>query len=184
MIRNFLLTAQRHFRRYTFYCLINIAGLALGLACCVLLTLYIQYEFSFDRFHAKLHRIHLVNLRVAGPGYNRIQWSTSPLAAEALRSEFPEVEQAVRFRAAGRIPVRHGDHQFYETGIMYADAALFEVFTFPLIAGDPRQALVEPYSVVISRRTAERYFGDADPLGETLRFNDSNDFTVTGVMEG
>ena len=107
--------------------------------------------------------------------------SNAPTEPELIK-DFPEIIKAVRFDKRPRKPVAIGTKNFYEEGIFYADDSVFEQFSFQLQKGDPRTALSQPYSVVMTEEMAEKYFGEQEPIGKVLRFNDKNDFTVTGVM--
>ena len=108
--------------------------------------------------------------------------ASAPMAPDMLE-EYPEVIDAVRFTQESRVEVRYGDRQFFEENIFYADNSVFTVFTFPMIAGDPKTALESAYTVVITEDMARKYFGDEEPLGQILKVNGNYDFTVTGVIE-
>jgi putative ABC transport system permease protein len=184
---NYLKVALRNARRHRGYAALNVAGLALGLACCLLIALHVQDELRYDRHHAHADRIYRVlNERaseegVAGDGAARIA-VTPPGLAPTLEREVPEVEHAVRLFDFGRTLVARGERGAYEDHVLGADPAFFDVFTVPLVAGDARTALAEPNTLVLSASAARRHFGDADPVGQTLRLSDDTDARVTGVM--
>ena len=184
LLGNYLKIALRTVRKQKGYSFINIAGLAMGLACCILIVMYILTELSFDGYHEHAGRIYRLGIK-ANFQENSITAAVSNTpAAPALVEAFPEVVSAVRFRPTSpRTVVTYGDRQFYEGGIFYADGSVFEVFTFPLTKGDPATALKAPRSLVLSESVAAKYFGGDDPLGKTLRFEDQEDLTVTGVMK-
>jgi putative ABC transport system permease protein len=173
----------RKARKHKAYSLINIAGLAFGLACCILIVAYILTELSYDGYHENAARIVRLGVKAEFPGTSITAAVSNTPAAPALVAEYPEVVRAVRFRPTSpRTVVRHGDRQDYEGGIFYADGSIFDVFTFPMIKGDPKTALEAPGSLVISESIAVKYFGDEDPLGKTLRLNNQEDLAVTGVI--
>ncbi len=183
LLWNYMKTAFRRIKKHKSYSFINISGLAIGLACCILIVIYILTELSFDRYHAQSNRIY----RLGISGKINENSFTAPVsntpAAPALVKDYPDVLNAVRFRPTSpRTPVKYGDKQYFEGGIFYADNSVFEVFTFPLIKGDPKTALQAPYSLVISESIAEKYFNDENPIGKILRLNNQEDLTVTGVI--
>ncbi|NKB69299.1 MAG: FtsX-like permease family protein [Candidatus Latescibacteria bacterium] len=184
MLFNYLLVALRNLRKHKVYAAINAAGLAIGMACCILILLYVQDEIRYDRFHANGERIY----RVATQWLNPQTGEEFPSAiseyrmAEALAVDFPEMEQIVRLFPTGATTVRHGDKIYNENGFLYVDPNFFEVFTFELLAGDPVTALRDPYTVVITEHIAAKYFGAASPLGQSLTIGDDY-YTVTGIVE-
>ena len=183
MFKNYLKTAWRTIKRQKGYSVINIAGLALGMACAILIAFYIHHELSYDRFHEKADRI----FRVVVDATLRQNQMNAPAAQAAfgptLAKDFPEVAAAVRVEPLSKTLVRYADRSFYETGLLYADASIFDVFTFPLVAGDSKTALARANTVVLTERMAKKYFRGEDPVGKILRFNDEADFAVTGVTK-
>lgn len=177
-------TALRHFRRYRLYVLANIAGLGIGLAGCLLIALYVQHELSYDRFHSNADRIYRVASTLQRGNVNQEYASAPAPLGPALAETLPEVVDFVRLYPARTAPPRltYADHTFWEPGFLYADVSIFEVFDFALLRGDPATALASPYTVVLTASTAQRYFGDADPMGKVLTSGDSTTFTVTGVV--
>jgi putative ABC transport system permease protein len=182
MFRNYLKSALRNIKKHKGYASINIVGLAIGMACCILIVLYIATELSYDRYHKNAGRIFRLGLDANMGGSQVITPISNVPSAPALVQEYPEVIDAVRIRTVSRTSVEYEDKQYYENGILYADNSLFSVFTFPMIAGDPRTALETAYSVVLTEDTAKRYFGDRDPIGRTLTLNNDSNFVITGVM--
>jgi len=183
MFKNYFKTGWRNIKRQKGYSIINIAGLALGMACAILIAIFIHHETSFDRFHKNADRIH----RVVVDGTFRKERGIVPAAQMALgptlAENFPEVAAVVRVQSLSKTIVKYADRSFYETGLLYADASVFDVFTFPLVAGDPKTALARANTVVLTERMAKKYFRGEDPVGKSLRFNDEADFAVTGVMK-
>jgi putative ABC transport system permease protein len=183
LLGNSFKVVLRKARKNKAYSLINIAGLAIGLACCILIVTYILTELSYDGYHENAPRIVRLGVKANFPGTSITAAVSNTPAAPALVEAYPEVASAVRFRPTSpRTVVRYGDRQDYEGGIFYADGSVFDVFTFPMVKGDPRTALKAPGSLVITESIAAKYFGNEDPLGKTLRLNNQKDLTITGVI--
>jgi len=184
MIRNWILTALRGFRKNKTSTIINILGLTVGLSSCLVIALFIRHELSYDDFEVRGNRIArvIMEYRFNGGGeINRGNY-TSTKVATTFKRVFPEVEAAVRMTTRDRI-VSYEDKLFTEIGFMFADSSFFNVFSLPLLEGDARTALSGPHKVILTESTARRYFGSADPLGKLLRVRtDSADYLVTGVM--
>ena len=169
MIKNYLKIALRNIRKHKGTSLINIAGLAIGLACSILIILFVTYERSYDRFHDKEDRIYRMAVR-ASIGDTKInQTYSSSETFRRLLVDFPEIEKGVKFLNLGRTPVVLNEKTFYESRLYAVDSTFFEIFTFPLISGSPETVLTDPNTMVISRDTALKYFGDTDVVGKTLR---------------
>jgi len=182
MLGNHLKVAFRSILRQKGYSFINIAGLAIGIACCVLLLLWVRFEYCFDDFHEKAGRIYRVAEETQrSDGFRRRRASSGVPLGPALVQEFPAVEAAVRFFRTDAL-ITCGRDGFLETGLFFADPEVFQVFDFPLIAGDPKTALKEPFTAVITEEFARKYFGRDDPLGKTVRYENHYDFTVTGIL--
>jgi len=183
MLKNYIKITLRNIRKYKGYAFINTAGLAIGMACCILIVLYIQSEFSFDKYHEKSERIYLLKRHGLYGGKELTSSSNNALSAVYMKKDFPEVENAVRIGFMPDPTVRYQEKKFYVGRALYADDSFFEIFTSPILRGDPKTALKAPFSVVITEEMAERYFGAEDPLGKSLRFNNQDDYTVTGVVK-
>ncbi len=184
MFRSFLKVAIRNIIRQRAYALINVLGLATGIACSILITLFIIYESSFDNFHENADRIvrvwingQLAESKISG-AYTAVP--TGPIFLD----EIPEVVNYCRIETNDNVLIRQGDRTFLEDDFYWADSGFFEIFTFPLVSGDPSTVLTEPRSMVISEKMAKKYFGDENPMGRTLNvFTDSVDYRITGVMK-
>lgn len=177
MLKSYITIAIRHMAREKGYTAINVLGLAVGLVCAMLIFLYVSFELSYDRYHEKADRLY----RVAVNNDAR----TPPALGPALQEDFPEITGFVRLLpTTGTWIMKHEENIYYENRVYWADNALFDIFTVPLIRGDSRTALEAPYSVVISEDTARKYFGEEDPMGRTIiADNGFMMLTVTGVMK-
>lgn len=183
MLKNFLNIALRNLKKHKAYSFINILGLSIGLGCSILIFLYIQDELSYDKYHKNAKQIYRLAF-IENRGYKTVNYPiTSGGIAPALLKEVPEVLNAVRFMRIFDPLVTYGEKQFNETRIFYADESVFDVFSFPMIKGDPETALKEPYSAVITEDMAKKYFGDEDPMGKVLTFNGKQDFKITGILK-
>ena len=183
MFKNYMKIAWRNIVRHKGYSFINIFGLAAGIACCILIMVWVQNEVSFDRFHSKSDRIYRLYNELTLNGQTRTAPVTSAPLAPALRQSFPEVEAAVRMSSYGNTAVKYGEREFRENQVYLADDSIFAVFSFPMIQGDPKSALSAAYTAVITEKTARRYFGSENPLGKVLKFGDGYEYAVTGVIK-
>ena len=184
MLRNYLSVAVRNLRRHPAYSLINISGLAIGMATCILILLYIQDELGYDRYHPHADRVYRIVDDIESGGQT-VQTAGTPTGwGPALKRDFPEVELVVRLRGTESAwLVDLGSTIYYERKVIWAGTELFEMFSIPLAYGDQSVALAEPYSMVISEDLAFKYFGDEDPIGKPVNLDNRWDFTVTGVMK-
>ena len=184
MLKNYLKIALRNLRKHKAYSLINVAGLAIGLACFTLIVLFVQDELSYDRYHPDADRLYRIAIEIeASEGATRNAQSP-PLWTTALLESYPEVEKAVRFKPPRQTwMVRYQDRQFSEKTWVFADSSVFEVFGVNLRRGTPETALTAPFTVVISEAMVEKYFRDEDPIGKTITIDNQYDFAVTGVFE-
>ncbi|HMB89888.1 MAG TPA: ABC transporter permease, partial [Rhodothermales bacterium] len=186
MLKNYLKITLRNLAKQKGYAFINIFGLAVGIAFCALIFLYVQDEWTFDRFHEKGDRIFRVTQQSFTAGEadpEQWVWQPMPLAA-ALKNDIPEIEETVMFLDRTAF-VRRGD-QTFEEDLLFADPSVLDIFTFPLLRGDASTALSDINNIVLSETAAEKYFGDEDPLGQTLevRFDDAfHSVLVTGVAQ-
>src|SRR5579872_2718307 len=165
MIRNWLLTALRNLRKNGTSSAINIFGLTVGLSSCLLIALYIRHELSYDQFQEKGHRIArvIMEYRFNGAGASNKGNFTSVRVAAVFPRTFPEIEAAVKMTRSEPV-VRYRDKLIDEKKFLYADPGFFHVFSFPLLKGNPQEALAAPRRVVVTESTARRYFGDEDPM--------------------
>jgi putative ABC transport system permease protein len=185
MLKNYLIIALRNIKKYKGYSFINVTGLALGMTCFLLILFFIQFENSYDNFQKNGKNIYqVIRINKSGDATERKGITGAPLAPLLLEN-FAAITGAVRFTNFRSELVSYGTKRFVEKNFFYADESVFDVFTFPLIQGDPKTALLEPFSVVIAAETSQKYFGDDNPIGKILNYNLGGrkfDFQVTGVM--
>ncbi len=179
MLKNYFKTAFRTIIRQKGYSFINITGLAIGLASCLMITLWIVNELSYDRFHKDAQYIY----HVLAHGRHKNNPSTPAPLALALVEELPEILYATRYEGLFEVLLSHKDKEFYEDNIRAVDPSFFKMFTFPFLRGNPYTALKEINSIVISEAIAEKYFGNEDPMGKVITMNRQRELTVTGVIK-
>jgi putative ABC transport system permease protein len=183
MIKNYITIAIRNLRRHKGYSLINILGLAISMTCCILMLLLVQDESSYDTHHQNANRIYRIAIQTQNPqtGELRQRLMGPYLLAEALKTDLPNLT-AVRFSQSNAV-LQYGEKRFTENRAFLAEANVFDVFTFPLIKGDAKTALLEPFSVVITQKIAHKYFGNEEPIGKVLTLDNEHELTVTGVFQ-
>ncbi len=183
MLKNYIKIALRNFLKHKGFSFINIFGLAIGVACCVLIVLFVLDEVSYDRYHEKADKIYRVGIR--GFVNNNLFHGVVTCApmAQTLVDEFPEVTAATRLQNPGFPVFRYKDKVFSEERVFWVDQAFFDVFTVPFIKGNPQTALAKPNTIVVTRSMALKYFGDEDPIGKNLNADKRRDYLVTGVVE-
>ena len=184
VIDSYLKTGFRNLLKYRFYSLINILGLAIGIAGSLLIILYVSNELSYDKFHKDYERVYRIGVKgkVRGEPIN-MAISCAPMA-RALLKDYPEVEKVTRLTRMGDWLIGSGDRKFNEEQFLFADSTFFDVFNFKLIKGDPKKVLNRPRTMVMTLSGAKKYFGNEDPIGKSIRVeNDSTLFEITGLME-
>ncbi|MBN1222012.1 MAG: ABC transporter permease, partial [Candidatus Aminicenantes bacterium] len=180
MFSNYIKVAVRSFKRQKIYSAINLAGLSLGLTCFILISLWVQHEMSYDRFHEKRSRIFRILNAVDDNGFGA---SVSYALGPELKEKYSGIEESCRVWPWHRSLVRYQDKNFDEFHIYLTDPSFFTMFTFPFVKGNAETALADKNSIVITEETARRYFGAEDPIGKTLYLaQHESDFTVTGVV--
>ncbi|MBY0434309.1 MAG: ABC transporter permease [Cyclobacteriaceae bacterium] len=184
MLYNYLKIALRNLLRHKSFSIINMAGLAIGLTTFLAISLYVVDEFSFDRFHEKQERIYRAVLSAEFDGQS-VKWGGAPnLLAPTAMKEIPEVEKATRYfhHNFGDLAfIGTDEEKFTETNLFFADPELFDIFTIPLLKGNPSKIIDRPNTVVISESAAKKYFGDSDPIGKTLTVDNNLTLEVTGI---
>ena len=183
MFRNYLKISWRNLIRDKSYSAINIIGLAVGMAACLMITLYILDELSYDRFHEKSDRIYRLYIDGKFGDNNFRSVLTANPTKEALLKEFSQVESATRFIQRDRIRVECQEKRFIEDNFYFADGDFFKVFTFPMIRGNPEEALTSPNQVVLTESMAGKYFGDEDPMGKMIKIHGEDLYKVTGICK-
>jgi putative ABC transport system permease protein len=182
MLKSYFKIAIRNVLRFKLYSFINIVGLSVGIAACVLIMLWVQDEVNFDRFHKNVDNIFRV-INYQGDFENRGAGTPAPLGP-AMKGENPDVVNFVRFASAPRkVVVKYGKNIFYENRIVFADPSVFEVFTFPFVEGDPHTVLSGLANVVITENIANKYFGEEEPVGKTLTIEGTENVVVSGVIK-
>ncbi len=181
MLKNYLKVVLRTIWRQAGYSFINIAGLAIGMACCLVITLWVLDELSFDRFHRNAHNLYRVeeNQSYSGRVYH-VTVTPFPLAP-ALKEEIPEIAEATRLVRTGGLLFRYDEKSFFEDRVFAVDPSFLRMFSFPLVKGDAAAVLADPSSVVLTETTVKKYFGNEDPLGKVLTVNNAIGLRVTGV---
>ncbi len=183
MFRNYLKIAVRNLLKFKAYAVINIVGLAVGIAACLLILLYVQDELSYDKFHQNADRIYRVISEESENGVSaKVATTYAPLTPIMLSTN-PEIENVVRLFPHSVMVKYTEDVKFQEDKFFFCDSSFFDVFSFKLLQGDPKTALTVPNGVVVTEETAQRYFGKENPIGKTLRIENQLDVTVTGVLE-
>ncbi len=185
MIKIYLKIAWRNLTKYKLYSIINITGLSVGVACTLIILMFVSNEMSFDDFHENSENIYKAT-RHGKLGDNQFEYSFTPAPlAAALINEIPEVEKAVRFRGSGTWLVRSTDMEtnYKEHNLIYADSNVFDFFTFPLLEGDIKTALNAPNKIAISKKIADKYFADQSALNQTLILDGEDNFIVSAVYK-
>ncbi len=183
MFKNHVKIALRNFLKHKGFSFINIFGLAVGIACCLMIVLFVLDELSFDRYHEKADQIYRVGINgfINNTSFQGVV-TCSPMAQTLVR-EYPEVTAATRIRNFGFPVFRYGDKVYSEERVFWVDQSFFDVFTVAFLKGDREKALAEPTTIVLTRSMALKYFGDEDPVGKTLNADNRRDYLITGVVE-
>jgi putative ABC transport system permease protein len=183
MIKNYIKTAFRSLVKNKSFTAINVLGLALGLAACLLIVFYVFDELSYDRYNVNADRIYRVNedLKL---GDNKVQYAVCmPPLAQTLKNDFPQVENTVRLKAGGGMHVKKGNENILEYNMIFADPSIFDVFTLPVLYGDKATALTEPNTVVITESTAKKYFNKVNVVGQNLITDGNHVMKITAVIK-
>ncbi|MBZ4191464.1 ABC transporter permease [Niabella beijingensis] len=182
MIKNYFKTAWRNLIRNKVYSLINILGLSIGMAACILILLWVQNQVSHDQFHDKLDRIYVTNNRDINDGIKHA-WAWTPnIMGPTLKKDYPEVEDAVRYSDGSNFLFTVGEKKLVPSGA-FADPGFLSVFTFPLLKGNEKDALKEVHNIVLTEKLATSLFGAEDPMGKVVKVDSADQFTVTGVLK-
>lgn len=182
MIKNYIKVAIRHMIRNKSYAAINIIGFSIGLASCIIIFFYVNQELSHDTFHVKSDRIYRATNTVVRSSQTIFWGTTPPALAPALSTDFAGIEKATRLRSSDDHYFSVEDNRFYERSLFFADSAFFEIFDFVLLAGNPKTALNNPNSIVITEDLALKYFGERLPIGKLIVMDNETNLKVTGIL--
>lgn len=184
MIKNYFKTAWRNLLKNKAFSIINLLGLSIGISVCFIIVLFVQDELSYDRFNVKADRIVRVLFQSNINGGKINEATVMPPTAQALKNDYPEVQEATRLHYAGRPKVAYGDKKFKDGEFAFVDSNFFNVFTAHFIKGDAATALQEPNTLIVTNDFAKKYFGEEDPIGKSLDFNNHSElYKVTGVID-
>lgn len=183
MFKNYLKIAFRNFIKQKGYSFINVFGLAVGLAACILITLYILQELSFDDFHSKSDRIYRVTTHYKTPTETDNSAQTSCPVGAQIGTEFPDIEKSVRIYFSNSDLFEYNNKKFLEENLIFADSTFFDVFDFKIAVGNKSTILDAPYSLVLTKTYAKKYFGKENPLGKQIEIENKKLYTVTGVVD-
>ncbi|MCP4724147.1 MAG: FtsX-like permease family protein, partial [bacterium] len=184
MYKNYFKIALRNIKRYKAYSIINIMGLAIGLACCILILLWVQDELQFDRFNEKIDRLYrVVTVKTINEQLQFADRKSSYPVADAFVDEFPEIVNSARFLITGQKTLKYEDRMFNENAIVMVSPAMLDLFTFKFIAGSGNNALSEKNSIILTESMSDKYFGAEDPIGKVLTVDNKFSLTVTGVVK-
>jgi putative ABC transport system permease protein len=182
MLKNLLKTALRHIVKHFGYSILNILGLTLGITSALFLIIYVSDEISYDRYHDKADRIYRVSSKITEPD-DQFTWIVAqiPFGPQVVK-DYPEVQSFVRFIPMNRSLFKYEDKEFNEENFFYVDSTLFDIFSYKVLKGEVKSALLEPKKIILTERTARKYFANSDPIGKTLT-SGTNTFEVTGVIQ-
>ncbi len=184
MFRNYFKIAARNLWRNKVFSTINIFGLALGIATCLLILLFVQNELSYDKYNKNADRLVRVSFRGSMQGGVIKEASVMAPVANTLKRDYPEVEEATRMRTIGQQELSYGGKTFKENGFLFVDSNFFQMFTLPLLQGNARIALLQPNSMVISKAIAQKYFGNENPVGKSMDITGGNSpLRITGLID-
>jgi putative ABC transport system permease protein len=182
MLKNLIKTAFRHILKHPGYSFLNVLGLTLGITSALFLLIYVSDEVSYDSYHEKADRIYRVSSKITETD-DSFTWIVAQIPfGPQVAQDYPEVEAYVRFINMARGLYKYEDKEYVEEDFFYADSVLFDIFTYKVIRGDARSALLEPNKIVLTETVAARYFGEDDPVGKTLTAGNTV-YEVTGVIE-
>jgi len=183
MFANYFKIALRNIKRQKFYSFINISGLAAGLVCCILILLWVKDEIGFDKFHKNRSELYIVGTHTNHGGVTRTNTGTPPALGPAIKTDFPEIVNTTRFvNGSANCIISYEKKRFIER-FRAADPAVLEMFTFPLVMGDPKTALDEPHSIIMTERMSKKYFEYENPIGKVISLDNNYDFKVTGILQ-
>jgi len=183
MFNNYMKIALRNLTKFKSYSFINIFGLAVGLTSCLLIMLYVKQELSYDEFHEQADRIYRIG--VENTYSDRVTYySQTPVPmAPAFRIDFPEIDKLTRLYFAGPALLEANDKRIFESNIVFAEPEFFEIFSFQVIEGDTKGLLDDPAAIVLTKSSAQKYFGDDNAVGQIVRYENKYNFRISAVIE-
>lgn len=183
MFKNYLVFTSRLIKRDIFHYFLNFLGLFIGIACCIIIMLFLRNELTYDQHHDKADRIYRISSNFVTSGKPLLYAITSPALGPRLKEEYPEIEDFVRIYPLPEMLFCYDGKRIYQERIVLADPSILEVFTYPLLQGNRQTCLKDPNSVVLTETLARKYFGEKSPMGEVIRVENQGDFMVTGVIK-
>jgi putative ABC transport system permease protein len=190
MIRNYIKTAFRSLTKNKGFTAINVLGLSVGLATCLLIVFYVVDELSYDKYNTKADRIYRVTVDVSLNGNSGSYAGSEAPLKDALKDNFPEIEKTTRlinrdglYASPTKFFIKKGNENIQESKVVFTESSLFSVFTLPMISGSPAASLNDPHSAVITERAAKKYFDKTDVVGQILIINDTSNYKITGVIK-
>ncbi len=183
MFKNYLVFTARLIKRDKFHYFLNFLGLSIGIACSIIIMMFLRNELTYDQHHENAENIYRISSNYLTSGKPLLYATTSPALGPRLKEEYPEIKDFVRVLPLPELLFRHGDRLFYQERIVFADSSILNVFTYPLLQGDMERCLKDPNSIVLTQSLARRYFGDEIPLGKVIQVENQDDLIVTGVIK-
>ena len=183
MFKNYLLFTTRLIKRDKFHYFLNFIGLSIGIACSIIIMLFLKNELTYEHHHENADRIYRISSSYDTSGKPLLYATASPALGPRLREEYPEIEEFVRIFVLPEVLFKHADKRFYQQRIVFADPSIFKVFTYPLLQGDIETCLEEPNTIVLTEAVARKYFVKENPLGKIIQVENQDDLMVTGVIK-
>ena len=183
MFKNYLKITLRNLKKHKLYSFINILSLTVGITCCILISLYVKHELSYDNYFENAENIYRVTTTHISERGTSIDVETPMPLGKALHEQFPEIGKYTRIFFSDKELVAYKNKSFVESNLAFADSTFFEIFSFKILKGNPDHLLDAPHSIVLTESTSKKYFGDDDPVGKVLKLDNKYDFIVTGVMQ-
>jgi putative ABC transport system permease protein len=183
MFKNYLVFTSRLIKRDKFHYFLNFLGLSTGIACCIIIMLFLRNELTYDRHHENADRIYRISSNYVTSGKPLLYAITSPALGPRLKEEYPEIEEYVRIFPLPEMLFCFDNKRIYQERLVLADPSILEVFTHPLLRGNKQTCLEDPNTVVLTETLARKYFGDENPMGKIIQVENQGDFMVTGVMK-
>lgn len=183
MFKNYLVFTSRLIKRDKFHYFLNFLGLSTGIACCIIIMLFLKNELTYDQHHENADRIYRISSNYVTSGKPLLYAVTSPALGPRLKEEYPEIQDFVRVAPLSEMLIELDDRRFYQERFVLADPSILKVFTYPLLQGNMETCLMDPNTVVLTETLARRYFGEENPLGKIIEVENQGDFVITGVMK-